>query len=79
MEFWLQLVGTVILASFILFLFLKVLRNSNKSNKNIIENIYIFTLLENQNSLDSTRRGRTVLITGPNKSGKTTLYQKVTK
>lgn len=76
MEYWLQVSLSILLATLLLLIisFNAFSPNSNSKNK---QTFLILLLFLEENSLDSRKKGRTILITGPTKSGKTLLYQKV--
>jgi ABC-type uncharacterized transport system fused permease/ATPase subunit len=75
-----QLAVTLLIATLILFITFKLFSNTHKNSK-ILAKITFFLFItfpySEENSLDSKRRGRTLLISGPTKSGKTLLFQKV--
>lgn len=82
MDFWLQIFISILLATVVLFIIVfKSFLSSSKSIHFILPESLLFILIIcwflGENSLDSRRKGLTILITGPKKSGKTVLFQKV--
>lgn len=76
MENYFQLAVSLLIATLILLIIFKFTSSTKSRPITNFLNYFSFCSTE-ENSLDSKRKGKTVLITGSSKSGKTLLFEKV--